>query len=172
MDLAIHRAGPTPDEPPYFKACVLDGLPWPCPAKAEQLRAEADEMLADRRRHEPARMLDVSEITVGCWVNWRGAENTDFSAESRGGVVIGIDHYGDPETGESLRAFNVVKEYGGIKWDRLTQDQVGSIDPPNPSIITHLRRAMAREVGRRKAAVMTDERRLVEAIPVLLKAVA
>ena len=118
-------------------------------------------------------MLDVSEVVVGCWISWRGAENTDFAGEPRGGVVISVDHTGDPATGESLRAFNVAKEWDGrIKWDRLTQDQVGGIDPPNPSTITHLRRAMGREMGKRKRAVMTDERRLAEAIPVLLKAVA
>jgi hypothetical protein len=173
VDLDIHRAGPKADEPPYRSLCLRCNVFWPCPAKSEQLQAEADEMLADRRRHSPQRMLDVSEVTAGCWLSWRGAENADFAGEPRGGVVISIDHYADPETGESLRSFNVAKEYRShIKWDRLTQDQVGTIDPPNPKTVTDLRRAMAREMGERKTAVMTDERRMAEAIPVLLKAVA
>lgn len=173
VDLDVCRAGPPQDEPPYRKLCLRHNAVWPCPAKQEQLRAEADELLADRRRHSPQRMLDLSEVVPGCWVSWRGAENADFAGEPRGGIVISIDHYGDPETGESLRAFNVAKEYRGhVKWDRLTQDQVGSIDPPNPKTVTDLRRAMGREMGERKTAVMTDERRLAEAIPVLLRSVA
>lgn len=173
VDLLEHKAGPKADEPPYRRFCLRCGAGWPCPTKQEQLRSEADEMLADRRRHSPQRMLDVSEVVPGCWLRWRGAENADFAGDPRGGVVISIDHYGDPETGESLRAFNVAKEYRGrIKWDRLTQDQVGAIDQPNPKTVTDLRRAMAREMGERKAAVMTDERRMAEAIPVLLRSVA
>lgn len=173
VDLNLHRPSEPRDEPPYRRTCLRCALPWPCPSKRDDLRAGADEILADRRRHSPYRMLDVSEVVPGCWVNWRGAEHTDGSAESRGGVVISIDHYGDPETGESLRAFNVAKELGRrIKWDRLTQDQVGTIDEPNPKTVTHLRRAMAREMGQRKHAVMTDERRMAEAIPVLLRSVA
>ncbi len=168
-----HKAGPAAGEPPYRRTCLRCGEFFPCPTKREQLRAEAESMLADRQKHNPARMLDVSEVVPGCWVNWRGAENTDGAAESRGGVVWSIDHYGDPETGESLRAFNVAKEYrGGIRWDRLTQDQLGTVDEPNPATVTSLRRAMAREMGDRKAAVMTDERRMAEAIPVLLRAVS
>ncbi len=173
VDLLEHKAGPAADEPPYRRLCQRCRVFWPCPAKKEQLRSDADEELADRRRHSPQRMLDLGEITPGCWVSWRGAENADFAGEPRGGVVISVDHYGDPETGESLRSFNVAKEYRGhIKWDRLTQDQVGAVDPPNPKTVTDLRRAMAREMGERKTAVMTDERRMAEAIPVLLKAVA
>jgi hypothetical protein len=168
-----HVAGPEPEEPPYFRRCLRCEQRWPCCTRSERVRAEGDELLADRRRHSPERMLDVSEVVPGCWVNWRGAENTDGAAESRGGVVLSIDHYADPETGESLRAFNVAKEYrGGIKWDRLTQDQLGTVDEPNPAMVTSLRRAMGREMGDRKAAVMTDERRMAEAIPVLLRAVS
>ncbi len=169
-----HRASPPRDEPPYRRTCLRCEQPWPCPAKRDELRSEADEMLADRRRHSPERMLDLSEVVPGCWVSWRGAENADFAGEPRGGVVISIDHYGDPETGESLRAFNVAKEHSGppIKWDRLTQDQVGGFDLPNPSTVHSLRRAMARVMGKRKAAVMTDERRMAEAIPVLLRSVS
>ncbi len=168
-----HSAGPEPDEPPYFRRCIRCEQPWPCNSRKEQVRADSEEILADRRRHSPERMLDVSEVVPGCWVNWRGAENTDGAAESRGGVVLSIDHYVDPETGESLRAFNVAKEYrGGIKWDRLTQDQLGTVDEPNPATVNHLRRAMARAMGDRKAAVMTDERRMAEAIPVLLRSVS
>lgn len=168
-----HRAGPARDEPPYLRACVRCHAPWPCPAKREQLQAEAAEITADRKRHEPLRMLDVSEVIVGCWVNWRGAENSDGDTESRGGVVISIDHIVDPESGESMRAFNVAKEYrGAIRWDRLTQDQVGTIDPPNPWTVTSLRRAMAREMGERKSEVMTDERRMAEAIALLMRSVA
>lgn len=130
-------------------------------------------MLADRKRHTPLRMLDLSEVVPGCWVGWRGAENADFAGEPRGGIVYSVDHYGDPETGESLRAFNVAKEYrGGIKWDRLTQDQVGGFDLPNPRAVHSLRRAMGRVMGDRKAAVMTDERRMAEAIPILLRSVS
>jgi hypothetical protein len=172
VDLNVHRPSPPADEPPYRRTCLRCDAAWPCPAKRDELRAEADEMLADRARHNPQRMLDVSEIVPGCWVNWRGAENADFESEPRGGVVVTIDHIVDPETGESVRVFHTAKVYRGIRWDRLTADEVGSIDPPNPRTITNLRRAMGAAMGAYKGAVLTNERRMAEAIPVLLKAVA
>ncbi|MCA1572568.1 MAG: hypothetical protein LC798_20165 [Chloroflexi bacterium] len=168
-----HKPGPRPDEPPFFRTCVRCGISWPCPTRLEQVHAQGAEILADRRRHNPQRMLDVSEVTPGCYVNWRGAENADYEGEPRGGVVLTIDHIADPETGESLRVFHTAKEgRRGIRWDRLTQDQVGSIDPPNPRTITSLRRAMARQMGAYKAAVLTDERRMAEAIALLMRSVA
>lgn len=171
LDEVEHKPGPAQDEPPYSRTCVQCGQSWPCPARKADLLAQAEEMAA-ANRHQPLRMLDVSEVVPGCWVSWRGSENADFASEPRGGVVISIDHYGDPETGESLRAFNVAKEYRGrVKWDRLTQDQVGTFDLPNPRTIDSLRRAMAREMGSRKGAVMTDERRMAEAIPILMRSV-
>lgn len=174
VDLDVCRPGPAADEPPYRKYCLRCEASWPCPTRQAELRAEADEMLADRKRHTPLRMVDLSEVVPGCWVGWRGAENADFAGEPRGGVVISIDHYGDPETGESLRAFNVAKEAGPkrVKWDRLTQDQVGAFGLPNPSTVHSLRRCMGRAMGDRKRAVMTDERRMVEAIPILLRSVS
>lgn len=167
-----HHAGPPAGEPPYFRSCVACCQPWPCPAKREQLRAEAEELAAERGRRNPQRMLDVSEVVPGCWVSWRGAENADFVGEPRGGVVISIEHIVD-ENGESMRVFNTAKESRhGIRWDRLTQAQVGSIDQPNAHTVHSLRRAMAREMGRCQAAVMTDERRMAEAIPILMRSVA
>lgn len=167
-----HRSGPAPAEPPYLRSCLACGAPWPCPAKRDELRTEADKMLADRSRHNPQRMLDVSEVVPGCWVNWRGGENADFESEPRGGVVVTIDHIVDPETGESVRVFHTAKVYRGIRWDHLTAAEVGSIDPPNPRTINNLRRAMAAAMGACRGAVLTNERRMAEAIPVLLKAVA
>lgn len=170
IDLLEHKAGPAPDEPPYGRRCLRCDQPWPCPARKEDLAAEAEELLADRRRHSPQRMLDVTEVVPGCWVSWRGAENADFAGEPRGGVVLTIDHIGDPETGESLRVFHVAKEGAqGVHFDRLTQDEVGSISPMNTSIVKSLRRAMGREMGRHKGAVMTKERRMAEAIPRLME---
>jgi hypothetical protein len=170
VDLNVHRPSPPADEAPFRRTCLRCGAPWPCPAKRDELRAEADEMLADRSRHNPLRMLDVSEVVPGCWVGWRGAENADFESEPRGGVVITIDHIVDPETGESLRVFHVAKEGAdGVHFDRLTQDEIGSISPANTSIVKSLRRSMAREMGRHKAAVMTKERRMAEAIPILME---
>jgi hypothetical protein len=173
VDLATHRPTPPRDEPPYFQACVLCDQRYPCPTVQEQVRAEAAEIVADRQRHSLQRMLDLSEVVPGCWVSWRGAENADFAGEPRGGVVLSIDHYADPETGESLRAFNVAKEYRRqVKFDRLTQDQVGSFSLPNPATVHSLRRAMGRVMGAHEGAVLTDERRMAEAIPLLLRSVS
>lgn len=173
VGLAVCRPGPAADEPPYRRYCMRCQASWPCPTVQEQARAEAEEIVADRRRHSLQRMLDLSEVVPGCWVSWRGSENADFAGEPRGGVVLSIDHYADPETGESLRAFNVAKEYRGrVKFDRLTQDQVGSFDLPNPATVHSLRRAMGRAMGAYKGAVLTDERRMAEAIPLLLRSVS
>jgi hypothetical protein len=172
VDLNVHRPSAPADEPPYRRTCLRCGQSWPCPAKREELRTEADEMLADRSRHNPQRMLDVSEVVPGCWVGWRGAENADFAGEPRGGVVITIDHIVDPETGESVRVFHTAKVWRGIRWDRLTAAEVGSIDPPNPRTITSLRRAMGAVMGSYKGAVLTNERRMAEAIPILMRSVA
>lgn len=173
VDLATHRPSSPQDEPPYRRLCLRCSHYWPCPTRMEEVRAESGEIVADRRRHSLQRMLDLSEVVPGCWVNWRGAENADFAGEPRGGVVLSIDHYADPETGESLRAFNVAKEYRGrVKFDRLTQDQVGSFDLPNPATVHSLRRAMARAMGARTGAVLTDERRMAEAIHLLLRSVS
>jgi hypothetical protein len=72
-----------------------------------------------------------------------------------------------------LRAFNVAKEYRRqVKFDRLTQDQVGSFSLPNPATVHSLRRAMGRVMGAHEGAVLTDERRMAEAIPLLLRSVS
>lgn len=136
------------------------------------LGVEAAEILAVQQRHNPQRMLDVSEVVPGCSVSWRGCANADFETVPRGGVVLTIDHIVDPETGESVRVFHTAKIYRGIRWDRLTAAEVGGIDPPNPRAITNLRRAMARAMGACAGAVLTEERRLAEAIPILMRSVA
>lgn len=115
-------------------------------------------------------MLDIAEVTPGCWVGLRGTENLDRPELAAGGIVITIDHIVDPNTGESLRVFHVAQDFRGqIRWHRLTQDEVGPIEPPDPGMITYLRRSMCRAVGKKTAAVLTDERRMAEAIGVLMR---
>ncbi len=168
-DVDKHMATPPPDEPPYFTRCRFCGQKWPCPTVIERIRATAAALLADVGQRNPQRMLDISEVVPGCWVSWRGADATDSGTESRGGVVIRVAHYGDPETGESRRNFEVARNWRGIKWDRLTQDQVGAIDPPDQHIIARLRRAMCAEVGRCSGSVLPAELRLLEAITILTR---
>lgn len=144
------------------------GSAWPCRARIEEIAADTRPTLS----HAPLRMLDISEVTVGCWVSWRGSEN-NLDHEGRGGIVYGIDHLLDEATGEIVKIFATVKDHRGtVRFDSLRGTDVGAITLPNASTIRGTWRAMARVIGKCRGTAVTDERRLAEIIPLLIRSVS
>ncbi len=163
---------------PYeHRSCVdaqtLEDGPVLCQCRCRTPRAEGDVDLGAQRRasRNPATMLDHSEVTIGCWVE--AGTSTDLDATGRGGVVVDIDRIVVPASGELVRVYRTAREWrGSIRWSVLEEANVDRLEVPNPSIVRHLWRAMGREIGGRRRAVMPDELRLGETIRILQRSVA
>lgn len=141
-----------------------------CACRCHRPKVAVDHQ-ARRLSHDPRKMLDHSEVGVGCWVE-RG-QSPDLDAEGRGGVVIGIDRLADPDTGELVRIYSTAKEWrGGIRFAQVREPDVDRIELPNSALVQHLWRAMCREVGKKKRALMTEEMRLIETAYQLMRSVA
>lgn len=114
VDLAIHRAGPAQDEPPYRRYCLRCNVFYPCPTVQEQARAEAAEIVADRRRHGEANRIGVLALVERGVTVW-SSDRRDARGEAKGGVVVEINDVVDPPTGEVIRWLTCLDPYGAVK---------------------------------------------------------
>lgn len=157
-DVLEHRAGPVPDEPPYFRACLGCGQKWPCPARLAEVRDQHAEM-AEARSSDDARrvgVLALVELGVTVWSSTR----RDAYDEPLGGVVVGIDDVPNPETGEFERFFTCLETYGSdrfpIKIARIAEAEVlpTGVEATQHVTLTKLVKRLAGEVHRSKGSFL------------------
>jgi hypothetical protein len=98
-------------------------------------------------------------------------DDTDADlADVRGGVVVAIETAVDPDTGELQCRFVTAKQWRRqIRWSALRADEVRQVVPFDSAAVRRLIRAMARTVAEGKGVILTDDRRLVDAMAVLAR---
>ncbi len=152
-----HKAGPTPDEAPFRRLCVRCGVFWPCPAKAEQNRAEFEERLDAVRVSDDARRVGVLALVergVSVWSSTR----VDAFDRPIGGVVVHIEDLPNPETGELERFFTCLDPMGSDRFPitvrQLAEAEVlpTGVEATSGSTLTKLVRRLAGEIHRTKGS--------------------
>lgn len=154
VDLNVHRASSPRDEPPYVRTCLHCDQPWPCPAKRDELRAEADEMLA-ARAGEARRVgvLALVELGVSVWSSTR----RDAFDQPLGGVVVEIEDVPDAETGEVERWFTCLWMVGPkVQARRIAEAEVlqSGVQATDGSRIARIVKALAGEVHDRPGSYL------------------
>lgn len=122
-------------------------------------------------------------VEIGCTIWWgdpnapggvdEALEDRIMQGGARGGVVYAVSQVHDPEAeGGLVDEFLLVRNHHGHPaYDAIRADHVGRIDPPDRRQLVGLLRLLAREVASGKGRQGLDERRAVDTIARLQKAV-
>jgi hypothetical protein len=162
VDLLEHKAGPAPDEPPYHRTCLRDGLPWPCPARKAELQEETAEVFRSVRAQvsDDARRIGVLalvELGVSVWSSTR----VDAFDQPLGGVVVHIEDVVDRETGEISRWFTCLDPTGSERFPinvrRLAEAEVlpSGVEATTGSRLTGLIKRLGGEVHNTEGSFLT-----------------
>jgi hypothetical protein len=156
IDLGVHRPGPTPEEPPYFRRCLRCDLSWPCPARLAEVRAANEEITAARISDDARRVgvLALVEKGVSVWSSTR----VDAYGAPLGGVVVEIEDVTSPETGEIERWFTCLDPVGGVPVTarRIAEAEIrpAGVEGTVGSRLTNLVRRLAQEIATAKGSYL------------------